>query len=824
MRKKLIRALALLLSLVMLFSFCACSKGSSGDDTGDDSSSSGGKHKDKNKDDGLTNDLKGVEKVRLEHVYKANPVSFKLGQDEYVNRTNLVNGKVYMVTNYWNGHEDDNGTWVDDSGTKIYEFDPATGEGSVYADIKNTYETPEEYQQENTYYSEYSSNHFVAEDGNIWFTKEIYFEDYSDPENFTYTQNYKLYNVTPDGEVKAEYDLSAEVDEEYFYPGRMFFVDGYLVCSNSDKLYIFTPDMKLDSTLIYKEGSYMYNYGLTENEIITIYESWDDAAQKSTYGLVKIDIAAKSFVELPVPDGVNIMNMTVMDGYGDKVYFRDTVNVYEYDTVSGQFTEKLNWMNSDINSYRLGMVYAIGNDTFFISESTPDYSSSNYYIMNPIGDSEVVEKYVMTLAAVYPYDEIRDSILEFNKQSEEFRIILKDYSVYNNEDNWNAGQEKLNQDMIAGEIPDILIVDELPFENYASKGLLADLYEFMEKDDSFNKEDYLENILDSTSLDGKLYSIIPRFAVFTLAGRTDVVGTEMGWTVEDLMRVRSQYPDAEVISEETRGNVLRYFSSMAMSSFVDYETGECKFNTPEFVDLLEFINTFPEEIDWEDYYENLPDDYWETYGDRFKDHRVLLQTQYVSYFDVIKSMEYEFGGEATFVGFPSPDGIGASIQPEGEIAISAKTKLPAACWDFVKVMLSEQYQKNFTYGFPVHKAALEEMRIEAVTPDEPIEEPEEAPGEVIVDDAISYDVGIAVDDVVSGDLGYDDYWSKPVSEAQAEKIMALLTTVNTVERKNTELLAIIEEEAGGFFAGQKSAQAVADAIQSRAWIYVSENS
>jgi len=830
MKKNLARILALLLCLVMLFSICACSKKGSGDDSGDEGQSSGGKpgDKDKNKDEGIKNDLKGVEKVRLEHVYKSTPVSVDLGENENINRINYVDGKVYMVSNYWDGYEDETtGMWVDESGTKILLFDTLTGESSVYADLKNTYEVPEEYKdKENTYYSEYANNHFVAEDGTIWLTKEIYFEDYSDPENYVYTQEYFFQNINAEGELLAEYDFKSEVDEEYFYPGRMFFADGKVVCTTGDKIYIFSQDMKLETTLQYKPESYMYNFGVTGNgDIICVYSSYDEVDNKSEYALVKIDIGAKNLIELPIDEDVNIVNMTILDGPGDKVYFRDNNAIYEYDSVSGKLTEKLNWMNSDINSFRLRMVQALENDQFLISESTPDYTKTNFYMMSPVGESEIVEKYVMTLAAVYPYDEIRDSILEFNKQSEEFRIILKDYSIYDNEENWSAGQEKLNQDMIAGEIPDILIVDQLPFENYASKGLLADLSVFMEKDSTFDRSNYLENILDSTSVNGKLYSIIPRFTVFTLAGRADVVGTEMGWTVEDLMRIHSEYPDAEVIAEETRDGVLRYFSSMALSSFVDYETGECKFNSPDFVKLLEFINTFPEEIDWDEYYENLPDDYWETYGDRFREYRVLLMTTYISYVDYIKSLEYELGGEATFIGFPSPEGIGASIRPEGEIAISSKTKMPGACWDFVKVMLSEQYQKNLTYGFPVHKAALEELFTEATKAEEITDDPEILPGEdIIVDDAIAYDVDIAVDDVATGDLGYDDYWSKPVSQAQADKVMALLTSVTTVERQNTELLKIIDEEAGAFFAGQKSAQAVADAIQSRAWIYVSENS
>ena len=814
MNKKIARALALVLAFAMLFSICACSKGSSDGDSSADSSPSSGKNNKDNKEE-IKNDLNGVEKVRLEHVYKATPISIDMDENEYINRSNYVNGKLYMSSNYWDGHTEPDGTWVDDSGTRIYVYDFASGEFSLFADLKSKYEVPEQYKDiENTYYSEYASNHTIAEDGTIWFTKEIYFEDYSDPDNYVYEQSFKLVNAAADGTVNVEYELKA--DDENFYASRIEFSNGKLICPSGQNIYIFGEDMQPEATIKYNDNSYLNSYAFTENgDMIAIYYSWNEIDYSSSYTIVRIDIENKNIIELPNPDNINLAYVTFFGSNGDKIYYRNDSAIFEYDAVSGKSTEKLNWLNSDINSYRLGLVAPIEGDKFVISESTPDYSASNFYIMSPIGESEVVEKYTMTLAAVYPYDTIRDSILEFNKQSEEFRVVLKDYSLYNNEENWNAGLEKLNQDMIAGDIPDILIVDDLPFENYASKGLLADLSAFMKKDESFDRSDYLENIFESTTVDGKLYSIIPSFTVFTLVGRADVVGTEMGWTIEDLMNMRKEYPDAEVIAEETRGNVLRYFSSMAINSFVNYETGECKFNSPDFVKLLEFINTFPEEIDWDEFYENLPDDYWETYNDRFRDNRVLLMTSYVSYIEGIKNIEYELGGEATFVGFPCPDENGSSIRPEGEIAISSKTKLAGACWDFVKVMLSEQYQKNINYGFPVHKGVLEDMFTEATTAQDYSGGEEAVP--LPADD-------IAVDDVVTGDLGYDDYWSKPVSQAQADKLMALLTSVTNVERENTDLLAIIEEEAGAYFAGQKSAQAVADAIQSRAWIYVSENS
>jgi hypothetical protein len=78
-------------------------------------------------------------------------------------------------------------------------------------------------------------------------------------------------------------------------------------------------------------------------------------------------------------------------------------------------------------------------------------------------------------------------------------------------------------------------------------------------------------------------------------------------------------------------------------------------------------------------------------------------------------------------------------------------------------------------------------------------------------------------DPTEPDPGYDDWWSKPITQEMADKVTDVVTGAVQVYRQQTEVMAIIQEEAGAFFAGQKTAQAVADTIQSRVYLYVMES-
>ena len=147
--------------------------------------------------------------------------------------------------------------------------------------------------------------------------------------------------------------------------------------------------------------------------------------------------------------------------------------------------------------------------------------------------------------------------------------------------------------------------------------------------------------------------------------------------------------------------------------------------------------------------------------------------------------------------------------PVFEIAISSKTKFTPACWEFLKSVISEEAQNELNYSFPLRVDALEKMKELAMT------QQDNSGGPII------YEKAIAIDEPYPGG---GDWYSKPVTQQQADKVMKLIMSVDSVMRDNEEILKIIEEDAAAFFAGQKTAQAVADTIQSRAWIYVSENS
>ena len=75
---------------------------------------------------------------------------------------------------------------------------------------------------------------------------------------------------------------------------------------------------------------------------------------------------------------------------------------------------------------------------------------------------------------------------------------------------------------------------------------------------------------------------------------------------------------------------------------------------------------------------------------------------------------------------------------------------------------------------------------------------------------------------VNGDETVDIY---AMTQEQADELMELINgTTLTIATTDEQLMSIVTEEAAAYFAGQRSAQDAAAMIQSRASIYVSEQS
>ena len=399
-----------------------------------------------------------------------------------------------------------------------------------------------------------------------------------------------------------------------------------------------------------------------------------------------------------------------------------------------------------------------------------------------------------TLACVYLNYYIKNQILDFNRKSSDYRIEVRDYSEFNTEDDYSAGYTKLITEIGSGAVPDIMVTDGLPIETFGAKGLLADLWPFIDADEELGgRAGVMEPVFNALSQDGKLYEITSNFYITTIAGPASIVGTEPGWTYDEMYAALDQMPEGcELFSlGTTRSDVFSSICMLNLSRFVDWTTGECSFDSDDFISLMEFANRFPETFDWEHHeWTNEDSDAY-----RIKEGRQLLLT--VSLPDAYNYNYYSemFNGDMALKGFPDVPGSGAVFNLNGtSLAIASTCKNQDAAWSFVRTLLTREYQENNTYGFCTNRELCEE-NIQSM----------------VGESYYSYDQ-------VTGE-------EKEIifTQENADLITDLINNTSMVADYNTsQINDIINEEVAYYFSGEKTAQDVAATIQNRVSIYVNE--
>ena len=678
-------------------------------------------------------------------------------------------------------------------------------------------------------------------------------------------------------------DESAEGDDNgygaSFYPSYMkITADGDVILSSWDAVKVLENGKLVDVDLGLSESDNFNVNGLFSFDG-KIYVQIYTYGEKTETKYYEID-AANGKLGDEFTTSVSLGDMYgVMYGPEYDLYTKDQSAVYGYDLKAGTKTEVFNFINSDVDTGDVNNMAVVSADEFIATGWNSDTQSTMVTHYTRIPDDQVVQKTIISMSVPNLYYDMRRKVIKFNKSSDTYRIVITDYSQYNTDDDYTAGTTRFNNDLISGKVPDIIVVtSDMNYDSYVSKDLFTDLYKIMENDSSFNKADYLENIFKAYEMNGKLYSLVPSFYLSTFAAKDSLLGGIKNWNVAEFMDFVKNHQGLQIFDNDfNRDSFIQMMLFFSRDSFIDSATGQCSFDSDEFKNLLEFASTLTTENFWDNTNGSDQDSsFWKDYENRYAEDRVLLAT--VQFWDLADSYRNLLNSQLktddfTFIGFPTDNGNGSSIQANYEYCISERSKNKEGAWEFLKSLINEDaqmpvkskygYWNNPTNGLPILKAALdklaeiamtkqgesgridyatsvvtettseettseettseettsEETTSEETTSEETTSEEitsEETTSEEIIEDTTAVDT-------TEPDIDYNDPWSTPLTQAQVDKIMDVIKNTTQVARYDTKLTDIINEEAAAYFNGQKSLDETAKIIQNRASTYINES-
>lgn len=418
------------------------------------------------------------------------------------------------------------------------------------------------------------------------------------------------------------------------------------------------------------------------------------------------------------------------------------------------------------------------------------------------------DKEILVLATFNGSEELTAQVEIFNETHEDFAIEIKEYgySVLTGEDTLDA----VRREIATGKGPDIINFGTEFTGNALEGNYTENLLPYLEKDERLRIEDFFGNILETFYYEGEMRAIPVGFSLDTFAGLKKYLGEKGSWTIQEMMQCYLDRGEGVVLQPyETKRSVFGEILAGSQEHYIDWEEGECFFDSQEFQDVLAFTNLFPGEAEQRDEFSRLS---------FFQEGKALLKGIRLTNVYDIATMGVIFGGEeVTYIGYPVEGDCGTAVMPANiMLAISANSRYKEEAWDFIAQFLSEEYQVNrkgqdglWPMGFPIRKSALEKQIREAME----ITYARNKEGEMIPE--------VKSQVLFAGEAPMDIY---SITQKEADELWELVVSANLSGAFDWRLHDILLEEAQGYFDGIYSLEETAERMQRRATVYVSEKS
>ena len=398
--------------------------------------------------------------------------------------------------------------------------------------------------------------------------------------------------------------------------------------------------------------------------------------------------------------------------------------------------------------------------------------------MSPAQPGELKPRMRLQLAMMGSYGSLSTEVAAFNARSVDVCVELVDLTEGGLTE--KEALDRLSTQIAAGEGPDLLAFGPRlsPFP-FLRRSLLRDLERDLEADPDVKPED-LWTAGPIRRDCGGLYLLAADFTIETRLGLRETFGDVDGWSLDAYLALAAATPsDRMVMYNLTREYFLNEAAGRYLRRAVDWQTGTCDFDNPDFLKLLTAARDMtetPEDPDNMVFGSNLM-------ADGFMATELVMFNRVT---DLARSTRY-VGKPVSVIGFPTPDGSCGTDMDVRPVGVLATTEHPEACWTFLKDWLQHPS------GIPSYDPLLREAILKAKRG---------APQES--------------DDPFAGRL------DPPLTDGEEQSFYRLLGAIEHTTLCDETAMGIIREEAAAFFGGQRSAEDTARLIQSRMSLYVAE--
>lgn len=436
--------------------------------------------------------------------------------------------------------------------------------------------------------------------------------------------------------------------------------------------------------------------------------------------------------------------------------------------------------------YAIGFAQGSQKDYFVCYGSMDEVYKLSQYSYNP--DMPVEPETELTIFSLYDNSTIEQAVNEFQIKNPNIKINFQ--PLIQGDDKTIADDliKTLNTELLAGEGPDILILDGMSEDSYIEKGVLEDITDEIEN--LISSGDFLANIADSCRVDGKIYSVPVRIGLPMTFGRKEALKEAEQLT--DLAGLVQKNEVGQIFGTVDREAFLSLYADAFLNNLMDEEGMIQEQELKDFLTNMKTILDGSKVSDGTD--ENRASNIWGL----LENGTFLYSKEIKGFFEseegasIIKQAKGEL--EADMIS------INQSYIPYGTIGINKSSKNKELAIQFLQMVLSKEVQQSDFYdGFAVNENALELLS------------------------GIERSSGDGYGGLISGIDGNMYEWKMTwPSEPIRHKLIKFCKAAKYSAKKNEKEKQILLEHTKGYFDGTESLEGTVNALLEKITLYLEE--
>ena len=273
-----------------------------------------------------------------------------------------------------------------------------------------------------------------------------------------------------------------------------------------------------------------------------------------------------------------VYNVTFAEYRSNSVLFvRNDTEIYTYGIGDDYITKIIDLSQYGINRSSLWYVVPFDGETYFSpifdTDNTGDTILTQWAVISKDASDDDRQELTYAVTGSYPTKAVSD----FNRESTEYFIKVVDYS---DED----GLERLEKEIVGGNIPDILDCSDIDVEAYVEKGVLSEVSDVAEN------VGILDVFKSAMEIDGGLYDLPYSYYIGYLSGRTSLLPNTTEYTADEIREI-IEANDITYLADSMLG--YDFVLGMIRGNENYYLTsGAGVFSEDEFVSILSLVKDY----------------------------------------------------------------------------------------------------------------------------------------------------------------------------------------------------------------------------------------